>query len=310
MIRVEDFVAARRAGIGKDHAAGRVGLVPTMGSFHEGHLSLMNEARKTCDTVIVSLFVNPLQFGHDEDLDRYPRDLDRDAAFAEEIGVDILFAPPLDEMYPDYPSTRVSVDALSISLEGRSRPGHFEGVATVVTKLFAGLRPDVTFFGRKDAQQLAVIRRLASDLSFPIEIVGLPIVRDTDGLALSSRNQYLSTAERRTAVGLSRGLMAAADAAEQGERAGVALEATVLAEIEGEAAVTPEYAELTDQADVIHLPKLDRPSFLAAAIRVGKTRLIDNVHFDWVLSDSATEPGTPMADRGVWLDQPSMGGLS
>ncbi len=258
---------------------GTVSLVPTMGFFHEGHLALMRAARERSDTVVVSLFVNPLQFGRGEDLDRYPRDLDRDAALAEAVGVDVLFAPSVEEMYPSEPEIRVTVGRLADYLCGRYRPGHFEGVATVVAKLFAGIQPDVAFFGRKDAQQLAVLRRLAADLSFPVEVKGRPIVREQDGLALSSRNVYLSPTERASALALSRGLARAAKAALDGVRSGAALEALVTNEIDQTAGVDLQYVNLVDADTVQPIEKLDRDSFLAVAAYVGETRLIDNVHF-------------------------------
>jgi pantoate--beta-alanine ligase len=296
-------------------AVGTVGLVPTMGFFHEGHLSLMNRARREADTVLVSLFVNPLQFGAGEDLDRYPRDLDHDAALAETENVDVLFTPPLEEMYPVEPTTRVSVGEVAGGLCGRSRPGHFDGVAIVVAKLLAALRPDLAYFGRKDAQQLAVVRRMVRDLSFPVRIVGGPIVREHDGLALSSRNVFLSDADRVAATTLSRGLMRAADAVEAGESDGQALERIVASMIETENAegaadvsfIDLEYVELVGAGSVQRLSFLDRPGFLAAAARIGQTRLIDNVHFDAVLSDLAPESGGPfVADRGIRLDRPSV----
>ncbi|MFQ5947719.1 MAG: pantoate--beta-alanine ligase [Acidimicrobiia bacterium] len=283
----------------RDLRSGVTGLVPTMGYFHEGHLSLMSAARAECDTVLVSLFVNPLQFGPGEDLDRYPRDLERDSQLAEAEGVDVLFAPALREMYPDQPRTRVSVASLASGLSGRARPGHFEGMATVVAKLFAGLQAERAYLGRKDAQQLAVVRRMAADLSFPIEVIGCPIVREQDGLALSSRNVYLSPEERRAATALSRGLMLASDAAAAGETSGAALEEAAMAEMGAEPLVEPEYAELTEAEEVTRLPRLDRPCFLEVAARVGSARLIDNVHF-------LPHDDLLMPDRGVRLSAPSL----
>ncbi|HSG79483.1 MAG TPA: pantoate--beta-alanine ligase, partial [Acidimicrobiia bacterium] len=189
-----------------------------MGYLHEGHLALIEAAREGSDTVVVSLFVNPLQFDQASDLARYPRDLERDAALAASAGADILFAPDVTEMYPDEPVTRVRLATLTSTMEGAHRPGHFDGVATVVAKLFAGLRPDRAWFGRKDAQQLVVIGRMAADLSFPVEVVGHPTLREADGLALSSRNVFLSSDEREVALSLSRGLFAAADAVAVGGR--------------------------------------------------------------------------------------------
>ena len=191
----------------REASSGVVGLVPTMGFLHEGHMSLIAAARMTSDTVVMSLFVNPLQFDRDADLARYPRDLERDVALATHAGADIVFAPDVEEMYPDEQLTRVMVNRLSDEMEGPNRPGHFEGVATVVAKLFAGLRPRAAYFGRKDAQQLAIVKRMTADLSMPIDVVGVPIVREADGLALSSRNIFLSLGEREAALQLSGGLM-------------------------------------------------------------------------------------------------------
>ena len=287
---VTTFAAAREA------CRGVVGLVPTMGYLHEGHLSHMRAAREGNDTVLVSLFVNPLQFAAGEDLDRYPRDLDRDAGLAEAEGADVLFAPALEEMYPVRPYTRVSVDTLSLGMEGVHRPGHMEGVATVVAKLYAGLQPQRAYFGRKDAQQLAVVRRLAFDLSFPVDVVGGPTVREADGLALSSRNVYLGDADREAAVSLSRGLFAAADLAEAGERDAAVLERAVEDVVVG---LDLDYVQLADAQETIRRSLLDRECFLAAAGRVGTTRLIDNVWFELA-------GGGFSADRGIRLDGPSM----
>jgi pantoate--beta-alanine ligase len=230
---------------------GSIGLVPTMGAFHEGHLSLFRAAREETDAVVVSLFVNPAQFGPGEDLDRYPRDEERDAAVAEKAGVDVLFAPRADEVFPPGFQTWVDVEQLGRGLEGDARPGHFRGVATVCLKLFNLVRPDRAYFGQKDAQQAAVIRRMVRDLNVPIEIRILPTVRDADGLALSSRNSYLSPEERERALSLPRAL-----ATRDPERAREMLRG-----------LDVEYVEVAD---------FD-PKVLAAAVRVGSTRLIDNV---------------------------------
>ena len=283
----------------RDLARGGVGLVPTMGFLHEGHLSLADAARRECDTVVMSLFVNPLQFGEGEDLARYPRDPEGDAVLAEAAGVDVLFAPQVAEMYPRAPLTRVTVAEMSERLEGGRRPGHFTGVATVVAKLFAGTHPDRAYFGRKDAQQLAIVRRMASDLSFPLQIVGVPIVREVGGLALSSRNWYLSPEERQRATALSRGLMGAADAAEAGVTDAAALTQLVWDEMAAAAGVEPEYAALAAAEDAAPLDVLDRPAFLAVAARVGPARLIDNIHLDPAGDGFA-------ADRGVELTAPSL----
>lgn len=268
------------------------GLVPTMGFLHEGHLSLVEAARRSCDLVVMSLFVNPLQFDDPGDLDRYPRDLDRDAALAEAAGVDLVFAPSEQVMYPSEPLTTVSVRELTEEMEGLHRPGHFEGVATVVTKLFAALRPARAFFGRKDHQQLVVIRRMASDLSFPVEVEGCPIVREPDGLALSSRNIFL--ADRDRALSISRGLVAAAAAVEEGERDGVRLAGIVREELELDSV---DYVTLASQDRARGISRLDRPAFLAVAGRVGEVRLIDNLPLDLVGEMFVPDPGIRLPEK-------------
>jgi pantoate--beta-alanine ligase len=275
---------------------GTVALVPTMGFFHEGHVALMATAHNAADTVVVSHFVNPLQFDNPADLERYPRDVERDMTIAEEAKVDILFAPTSAEMIPQTPLTGVAVAGLTDSMEGPMRPGHFAGVATIVTKLFAGLQPHLAFFGRKDAQQLAVIRRLVLDLSFPVRVLAHPTVRESDGLALSSRNTLLTTDERQVARELSQGLFAAADAVEAGERNGRRLESIARDALR---LARPDYVELASQDRVERLGELDRPSFLAVAARIGKVRLIDNIAFDLVA-------GEVVADRGLRLEHPSL----
>ncbi len=277
---------------------GLVGLVPTMGFLHEGHLALLESARRENDTVMMSLYVNPLQFGEHADLDRYPRSLDRDLELARAAGVDVVFAPTADVMFASEPATRVTLRDLAATMEGIHRPGHFEGVATVVTKLFAGLQPDRAYFGRKDAQQLAIVKRIVADLSFPVEIVGCPVVRESDGLALSSRNVFLDDDDREAGLALSRGLFAAADLAEAGERGAMSLAAAALAAMTGAEGLEPDYAELATQRDVAPLSTLDRPAFLAVAARIGNVRLIDSVHFD--LTGDAVD-----ADRGVRLERAS-----
>ncbi len=290
---VRTFADARALG------SGRVGLVPTMGYLHEGHISLVDAARRECDTVTVSLFVNPLQFGPTEDLASYPRDPDRDAEMVAAAGADILFAPPLAEMYPTEMLTAVSVADVTEGMEGGLRPGHFDGVATVVAKLFAGLVPDRAYFGRKDAQQLVTVRRMATDLSFPTVIVGEPIVRESDGLALSSRNIYLDPAERTAARSISRGIMAVAGAVLEGKRSGAELELIAAAPVNEEPGIDLDYATLASQDTSASMANLDRPAFLAVAARVGRTRLLDNVHID--LTDTGWTP-----DVGVRLDEPSI----
>ena len=289
-MRIVETFAESRA-----ERSGRTGLVPTMGYLHEGHLSLVTIAAQQSDTVMASLFVNPLQFDDASDLDRYPRDLDRDAALLEAAGCDVLFAPPVEEVYPSTPLARVTVEGLTDTMEGAHRPGHFDGVATVVAKLFAGMQPDLAVFGRKDAQQFVVVSRVAADLSLPVEVIGGPTLRERDGLALSSRNVFLSADERRAALGISRGLMAAADAAEAGERSGPVLEGLVLEEMERES-LEIEYAELASSADTARLAVLDRPGFLAVAAKSGRTRLIDNV---WLDPDGTVDRGRRLGDESV-----------
>lgn len=281
------------------YSGGPVGLVPTLGFLHEGHVALLEAARDECGTLAMTVFVNPLQFNEAADLERYPRNLERDVELARDAGVDMVFAPSTEEMFPLPVATTVSLAPLTARMEGAHRPGHFEGVATVVTKLLAGLRPDRAYFGRKDAQQLAMIRRLVVDLSIPTEIVPHPTVRESDGLALSSRNVFLSAEDRQAALALSRGLMAAANAAESGERSARVLEELVLDTIAMADGVVPEYAELASASDVDRLDTADVDCFLAVAARVGEVRLIDNVHID-------VNPDGVVADRGILMDRPSV----
>jgi pantoate--beta-alanine ligase len=256
---------------------GTVGFVPTMGALHDGHLALVRAARARASFVVCSIFVNPTQFGPNEDLARYPRDLEGDVE--KLAGVDAVFAPDAHAMYVEGERTRVRVDELTASLCGPHRPGHFEGVATIVAKLFALVGPCKAIFGKKDFQQLAVIRRMARDLFFPVEVVGYPIVREPEGLAMSSRNAYLSADERRRALGLSRGLDAAARAFGAGERRAGALRALAAAEVEAVATST-DYVTIADPDTIAPLADdttcPDR-ALLAIACRIGTTRLIDNV---------------------------------
>ncbi|HYS98599.1 MAG TPA: pantoate--beta-alanine ligase [Candidatus Dormibacteraeota bacterium] len=253
-------------------AQGRsIGLVPTMGALHAGHMRLVETARAENDVVVVSLFINPIQFGVGEDLDRYPRDWDRDAKKLQEAEVDAVYRPTAAEMYPAGASTRVHVKGVTDGLEGAARPGHFEGVATVVTKLLAAVAPDRAYFGQKDAQQVAVVNRLASDLDLGVEIRVVPTVREPDGLALSSRNVYLGPEERRAAASISAALREAAAAYSSGARDPVRLRSRIAARLTLEPLVQLEYAELVDAAT------FQKPGTLAViAARVGKTRLIDN----------------------------------
>jgi pantoate--beta-alanine ligase len=255
-----------------------IGLVPTMGALHEGHLSLVREARRMCDVVVVSVFVNPTQFGLDEDFARYPRDLTKDAARLTDYNVDYIFAPSIEEIYPKDFSTYVTVGGISEQLEGAARPGHFRGVATVVSILLNIVRPDFAFFGQKDAQQTIVIKRLVRDLAFETEIVVLPTVREETGLALSSRNDYLSEDERRAATVLYRALSRAKEAYKSGERSGSRLAETVRATIAGEPQAHLDYVSVTDAETLEQLEKLDdRTVLIALAVQLGKTRLIDNI---------------------------------
>ena len=255
-----------------------VGLVPTMGALHEGHLSLVREARRMCDVVVVSVFVNPAQFGPGEDFEHYPRDLTKDTALLTDYNVDYIFAPPVEEIYPKGFSTYVNVEGLSEQLEGASRPGHFRGVATVVTILLNTVRPDFAFFGQKDAQQALVIRRLVKDLAFDTEIVILPIVREDSGLAISSRNLYLTPDEQQSAAVIHRALKQAKHAFKDGERSAARIADVVRSTIETEPRARLDYVSVTD-AETLEPVKLidERPTLIAIAAYVGKTRLIDNM---------------------------------
>jgi pantoate--beta-alanine ligase len=269
-------VEALRAELLPHRRAGRtIGLVPTMGAFHQGHLSLMRAARERCHVVVVSLFVNPTQFGAGEDLAAYPRDEERDAALATGEGVDVLFAPPAEEVYPDGFATTVRVDAVTETLEGEHRPGHFDGVATVVTKLLNMAQPDVAFFGGKDAQQAVVIRRLVRELDLPVEIDVRPTVREPDGLAMSSRNAYLTPAERERALALPRALRAVERAAADGLGPADAL-AAGRAELAA-AGVEAEYLEAVSATSLRPVDDFFAQDVLVAvAARIGRARLIDN----------------------------------
>ena len=284
---VIERVAELRAHLDAARAQARtVGFVPTMGAFHEGHRSLMRAARGQHDLVVVSLFVNPLQFGPTEDLARYPRDLDGDLAVAAAEDVGVVFAPPVEEMYPGFPApplTTVAIAGLTDGLCGSARPGHFDGVATVVTKLFSVVGPSTAYFGKKDAQQLAVVRRMAADLCLPVQIVGCPLVREADGLAMSSRNRHLSPAQREAATVIHRGLRAGAElVAEGGERDAGRLRRVVANVLTTEELVRLEYAEVVAADTLAPLDVLDGDVLVAVAARVGDVRLIDNmtIHID------------------------------
>jgi pantoate--beta-alanine ligase len=254
-----------------------IGLVPTMGALHEGHLSLVREARRMCDVVVVSVFVNPAQFGPGEDYDHYPRNLTKDTALLTDYNVDYIFAPPVEEIYPKGFSTYVNVEGFSEQLEGASRPGHFRGVATVVTILLNIVRPDFAFFGQKDAQQAVIIKRLARDLALGTEIIILPTVREDSGLAISSRNLYLSSEEQQAASVIHRALSKAKEVYKEGERNAGKLAESLRTTIEAEPRARVDYISITDAESLEKLDKLDeRPILIAVAAYIGKVRLIDN----------------------------------
>ncbi|HEX7517823.1 MAG TPA: pantoate--beta-alanine ligase [Chthoniobacterales bacterium] len=263
----------------RDARAGRkrLGLVPTMGALHEGHLSLVRAAKAQCDAVAVSIFVNPTQFGPTEDLSKYPRQFERDCRLLEIEGVEILFAPPVEEIYPDGAVTWVWVEGLSEKLDGRSRPGHFRGVTTIVSKLFHILEPEAAFFGQKDAAQLAVIRRMVEDLNFPIEIVACPIVREPDGLAMSSRNAYLNPEERQRALVLQRSLQRAQQEFQAGERIAARLISAAKEVFAREPQVELDYFEIVDPDTLDPVEPISQKTLVAVAAYVGSTRLIDNI---------------------------------
>ncbi len=257
-----------------------LGLVPTMGALHEGHFSLVRAAKHKCSPVVVSIFVNPKQFGPTEDLKKYPRTFEADREALASLGVDILFAPTSEEMYPAGFSTSVSVKGLSDRWEGRARPGHFDGVATVVLKLFEIVQPRVAFFGRKDAQQARIIRQMVTDLNLSTEIELCPIVREPDGLALSSRNVYLSPEDRRAAVAISRALAACKECISSGERDVARLLATIRGKLESEPRLTVDYAEIVDADSFEPVRMIRENCYVLIAVKVGGTRLIDNAYIE------------------------------
>jgi pantoate--beta-alanine ligase len=274
-VQIVRDLPALRAALAELRATGTIALVPTMGALHAGHMALVAEARRRAEHVVASIFVNPKQFGVSEDLSTYPRQEGADVQMVEAAGCALLWVPSLEVMYPAGFATTISVTGVSEGLDGASRPGHFDGVATVVAKLFNQVRPDVALFGEKDFQQLAVIRRMAVDLDFGLEIVGVPTQRDADGLALSSRNVYLSSEDREAASALPRALAEAAEAI----AAGVAIEGA-LAQAHARLAAAgfePEFVELRDSDSLAPIERLDRPARLLAAARLGGTRLIDNI---------------------------------
>jgi pantoate--beta-alanine ligase len=277
-VRIVRTIAEARAW--RRSGEGEVGLVPTMGALHRGHLSLVERARRDCARVAASVFVNPSQFGPGEDFAAYPRDLERDAALLEAAGCDLLFAPEPASMYAPGHDTRVEPGAVTAPLEGERRPGHFRGVATVVLKLLNVVQPERAYFGRKDAQQLAVVRRVVRDLDLPVEIVGCPTVREADGLALSSRNRYLDPAQRAAAPVLHRALCRARDAHRAGERDADALRALMRAALAGEPLARVDYVSVADPDTFAELERVSGPALALVAVFVGRARLIDNLELE------------------------------
>ncbi|HEX2906520.1 MAG TPA: pantoate--beta-alanine ligase [Phototrophicaceae bacterium] len=285
-MQVVETVAALRAA--RAQVTVRVGLVPTMGALHAGHLSLVEQARAECDAVMVSIFVNPAQFGPNEDLSRYPRDLPHDFEMLQKAGVDVVFTPIPDEVYPPGFQTWVEVTEVTRGLEGERRPGHFKGVATVVAKLFHQFQPHAAYFGQKDAQQVAVIKRMVRDLDFPLEMVVCPTMREADGLAMSSRNVYLNPEQRQAATVLSRALRAAGKIYDDGIRHPEKLRAEMLTTLQAEPLAEPEYVSAADARTLQELTTPgDAPVLLSMAVRVGTTRLIDNMLLPLALNTRA-----------------------
>ncbi|MCX6056980.1 MAG: pantoate--beta-alanine ligase [Chloroflexi bacterium] len=270
IISLDDLIAARAA------LSGTVGLVPTMGYLHEGHLSLIRLAKVECESVIVSIFVNPTQFGANEDLSKYPRDLQRDLSLIEPLGVDVVWAPTPETMYPTGYQTWVEVDAITHPLEGSIRPNHFKGVTTVVAKLFNTVQPNKAYFGQKDAQQAAVIRQMTRDLNFPVDVTVCPTVREADGLAMSSRNKYLEGADRKAATVLFHALSAAKELYEGGERKADALRGEMKEVLASEPRATVQYVSCADYDSLEELDLIKGKTLLSMAVILGKTRLIDN----------------------------------
>lgn len=255
----------------------KIAFVPTMGYLHEGHLSLVKKGREVGDVLVVSIFVNPIQFGPEEDFEKYPRDMEKDKQLCEAEGADILFVPKTEEMYPDEYQTAVEVLWVTKNLCGKFRPGHFRGVATVVTKLFNIVRPQYAVFGEKDFQQLVVIKRLVRDLALDIEVIGMPVVREEDGLAMSSRNAYLSQEERKAALNIYKALQAAKALFDQGESSSRVLLKEVKRVVEAAPLLKPEYGKLVDTKTMEDMDSVGKEALLAIAARVGNTRLIDNI---------------------------------
>lgn len=256
-----------------------IGFVPTMGCLHQGHLSLIEEARKENDKVIVSIFVNPLQFGPTEDFSRYPRSLEKDLEGCKNFGADLIFTPSLNELLPEKNLIYVDVEILGNNLCGSSRPGHFRGVCTIVAKLFNILTPDKSYFGEKDAQQLAIITKMVKDLNFDTEIIPCPIIREADGLAMSSRNFYLTKEERKAATIISKSLLAAKSLLDQGERDSLSLKSFLIDNIKSEPLANIDYVEIVDHSTLQLVDIIEKPILIAVAVFFGKTRLIDNLTY-------------------------------
>lgn len=280
MMVVRTVSEVRRAVAAARREGKSVGFVPTMGALHEGHLALIRRACQDCGFVGVSIFVNPTQFGPSEDFARYPRTLEADSQMCREAGVDIIFAPDAEEMYPEGFATWVEVGGVTEMLEGEFRPGHFRGVATVCLKLFNIFQPDRAYFGQKDYQQLQVIRKMVRDLNLPLEIVPVETVREPDGLALSSRNRYLSAEERRAALVLSKSLAEARSAFDSGERNAAAIQSVVRSVLDSEPLAQTDYAVVVDAETLLPIDRIDKPAAVLLAVRIGSTRLIDNAVFD------------------------------
>lgn len=278
-MKVVETIKQIRLAIARQKSKGqRIGFVPTMGALHEGHLSLIRLAKKHSDFVVVSIFVNPTQFGPKEDFKKYPRDLKKDAALCQSAGADLIFSPSPEEIYPKGFSTYVNVENLTQGLCGASRPGHFRGVATVVSKLFNIVRPDVAVFGQKDAQQLAVIRQMTKDLDLPVKIIGAPIVREADGLAMSSRNRYLSIEERQQAVALSRALNMAQRLVKSGKRESGNVKRELIKVLKHDAPIGKiDYVEIVDNATLKPVKVIQKNTLIALAVKFPNARLIDNV---------------------------------
>ncbi|HUU82279.1 MAG TPA: pantoate--beta-alanine ligase [Phycisphaerae bacterium] len=280
-MKVLGTIKETRSALGGVRAKGQsIGLVPTMGALHAGHRSLAVATRRRCDFVVVSIFVNPTQFGPGEDFDRYPRTLDADLDACRDDGVNLVFHPDVAQVYPGRRLTTVHVSRITECLCGRHRPGHFDGVTTVVAKLFEIVRPDLAFFGEKDYQQLVVIRRMAADLNMPVEIVGCPTVREPDGLAMSSRNQYLTDAQRRQATVLYRSMCGCAKRIRSGELEAAALMAGIEEEIRASGPVEIDYVAILDPDTLESVQRVDGPARICLAVRIGKCRLIDNLAVD------------------------------